>query len=409
MTAHALFAPSSAHRVVLCPASLKLSMDRGNSESVAAAEGSVAHHLAEWCMNNRAAPSTRYGDMFYYMGHGVIIDDPIDGLDAMFEFRVDDEMVSHITSYIAHCYRRPGKKFVEVRVNISEYTPIPDQFGTSDHVAVDVEGGTLYVDDLKYGKGVYVAPKDNWQAISYALGVLTWLRLEHPKSYAKIKRVVIGIYQPRIDNIDEWVTTKEHVLKLGEFLKERYALAWGDNAPFGPEAKACQWCPVTKCRAQRDHLAAMMPDIDVDEKPTPEEISRVYLSDEEAAKMWLQKSWYEHFFNALHAYLFKQVTDGIPNELLRLGEGRGTRVWKSEAAAKHLLREFKVHDIVQSKIISPAQAEKKLKKPQREELKSLIQTIPGAPRLVPMGSKHRDYGSQVRDAMPDLDDEFGIG
>lgn len=399
-SAHAIFAPSSAKRAVSCPASVKLSLNYPNTENEAAAEGTTAHHIAEICMNAGTSPTTLLDKWFFYLGHGEVSDDPADSIDAMYAFQCDEEMVAALCGYIAHCQRRPGRHYVEVRVDISPWCPIPEQFGTSDHVSIDVAHGTLYVDDLKYGKGVYVAPRDNLQAVSYALGVLNWLKINHPDAYKKITRVIIGIYQPRIDNIDEWITTVDNVLAVGEYIKERYALAWTEHPPFGPSPEACQYCPVVPCAAQAQYMVDAMPDLD-------EPVDEVYLSDEEAAAQWLKKSSYEAWFNKLHDYLFKRVMDDVPNALLRIGEGRGTRFWKaSEAKVESTLRKLGVEKTrTEAKLISPAQAEKKMKKKQKDILQEFIGKKPGSPRLVPMGSKHLDYGAEMIDAMPDLDDD----
>jgi Protein of unknown function (DUF2800). len=401
--AHSLFAPSSAKRVISCPASLKLSMNLPNQENEAAAEGTVAHHVAETCMNAGISPTTLLDKWFFYLGGGAVSDDPADSIDCLYSFQCDEEMVAALCGYIAHCQRRPGRHYVEVRVDISPWCPIPDQSGTSDHISIDVSNCTIYVDDLKYGKGVYVAPQDNYQAISYALGVLNWLKTKYPDVYKKMKKVIVGIYQPRIDNIDEWETTVAHILEIGEYIKERYALAWSDNPPFGPSPEACQYCRVVPCKAQADYMAAAMPDLDA-------EPSDVFLSDDEASELWLKKSAYEAWFGKLYDYLFKRVMDGVPNTMLRMGEGRGARFWKApDAVVETLLRKMGVERRwTESKLISPAQAEKKLKKKQKEALQGIIGKKPGSPRLVPMGSKHRDYGAEMLDALPDLDDELGL-
>lgn len=402
-SAHAIFAPSSAKRAISCPASVKLSMQLGNAESEPAAEGTVAHHIAEHCMNERVSPTTLLDNWYFYLGNGEVSNDPADSIDCLYAFRCDEEMVTALCGYIAHCYRRPGKHFVEVRVDISPWCPIPDQFGTSDHVSIDVANGVLYVDDLKYGKGVYVSPKENYQAISYALGVLHWLRTDKPVAYKKIQKVVVGIYQPRIDNIDEWETTVDEILKIGEYIKERYALAWSDNPPFGPSPEACQWCRVVPCKAQAEYMTNAMPDL---EAP----IEDAFLSDDEASAAWLMKSAYEAWFNKLHDYLFKRVMDKHPNALLRMGEGRTKRFWKAtEEAVEATLTIFGVKDIrTPSELISPAQAEKRLRKKQKDAIQELIGRKPGSPRLVPMGSKHRDYGAEMLEALPDLDDDLGL-
>lgn len=397
------------HRAILCPASVKLVQGLPGRETPAAAEGTVAHYIAEWCMTNNVAPFELYDDWYFYMGHGVVSIDPVDSIEAMNAFQVDDEMVQHLTGYIAHCKRRPGRRSVEVRVDISPWTPIPDQGGTSDQTALDMRGGTLYVDDLKYGKGVRVSPQENWQAISYALGVINMIRTTMPNKLTYIKRVVIGIYQPRMDNIDEWETTVDELLEYGEYMKSRLKLSVLPDPPFGPEPKACEFCPVVRCRARREKLAAMMPNEEGSEI-AKDDIQKHFLTDDEAAQMLLLRPWYDKFFNQLHDYLFKAINDKKPNTVLRLGEGNQKRFWKSKDAVVAFLEKRGVHDIwTAPKVISPAKAEKALKGDAKKALQQFIGTSPGAPRLVPMNSKHRDYGSSIRSNMPnEEEDDFGL-
>lgn len=399
--------PSSLARSITCTKSMRLNAELEGRETFAAAEGTVAHHVAEFCMNQDIPPQALLDDWFYYMGEGEVTTDSIVGLTAMWEFQCDEEMVACLSSYIAHCARRPGTHYVEVTVDISEYCPMPDQFGTSDHVSIDEAGATIYVDDLKYGKGVKVSPEENWQAIAYALGTLIWLRKKHPRTYEKIKHVVIGIYQPRLDNIDEWITTVDHVLELGEYIRERLAIAWSDKATFNPSKKACQFCKVVPCKAEMEYISdELIEGLDTEQPVTAEIIESEYLlKPEEAEELWLKKGWFDNAFRKLHDYLFRRISDNQPSTLLRMGEGRASRYWKNEQKAEEILEEFEVERIYVQKFISPAQAEKKLNKKQKEAIAPLIGKKPGAPRLVPAKSEHRDYGSQLTDDLDNLDDD----
>lgn len=415
------FPPSSAHRAIICPASVRLNAAIKGGETEAAAEGTVAHHIAEYCLTNDVSPHSLLDDWYHYTGSGEVTTDPLGGLDALWSFQCNEEMVAALSGYVAHCTRRPGKHFVEIRVDVSEWCPVEaldedgqpigQQTGTSDHVAIDIPNGVLYVDDLKYGKGVKVSPEENWQAISYALGTLAWLRKRAPEKYARIKTVVLGIYQPRIDNIAEWRTTVEHLLSLGDYMRERYTLAMQPNPPFQPDAKACQFCKVRPCQAEMEYISdQLIEGLDTEEPVTAEVIEAKYLlSPREAEELWLKKPWFESAFSKLHDFLFKRIANNEPSDLLRMGEGRGSRYWKNEKEAEHVLMDLGVEKLYSQKFVSPAKAEKQLNKKQKEIIAPLIGKKPGAPRLVPMNSDHRDYGSQLIDALTNLDgDDLGL-
>ena len=67
-----------------------------------------------------------------------------------------------------------------------------------------MEGRTLHIVDLKYGKGVKVYAQDNSQAQLYAVGVV------NDFGYAfDFDQVQITIVQPRLDHIDEWVIDRD--------------------------------------------------------------------------------------------------------------------------------------------------------------------------------------------------------
>ena len=136
--------------------------------------------------------------------------------------------------------------------------------------------------------------------------------------------------------------------------------------------------------------------------------SRYLLSPEEAEELWLKKGWFDNAFRKLHDYLFRRISDNNSSTLLRMGEGRATRYWKNEQKAEELLEEFGVEHLYSQKFNSPAQAEKKLTKKQKEVIAPLIGKKPGAPRLVPAKSEHRDYGSQLTDDLDNLDDDLGL-
>lgn len=184
--AHAKLSASGSKRWMTCTPSAKLEEKFPDSSSPFAAEGTLAHELAEKMLRKEA-------------------------------FKVSDypvEMVKYIHGY---------KEFVEERINYHGPTAtvlfeerlnfsnwVPDGFGTGD--VVIISDFALEVIDLKYGKGVSVSSEDNSQLKLYALGA--YEKFEMLYDYNK---VILNIYQPRIDNISIWETTLEELLSWGNW------------------------------------------------------------------------------------------------------------------------------------------------------------------------------------------------
>lgn len=392
---HARFAPSSAHRIYDCPASLLLNEKEPDREIYEAAEGTVAHHVAEICASQNRDPEEFLG---MTLDSGDLDADYDEELHSSkgFAITVDDEMVQGVGEYLDRIMGLPGDHFVEQRVNISPWCPIPDQFGTCDHAAA--QHRKLVITDLKYGRVQVDAPQ-NKQLVMYALGFINewdWLY--------DFDEVVIRIAQPRLDHFDVWITSKAELLAIGEKIKQRFAMALKPNPPFGPSEKACRFCKVNfKCRANHDflyHERIMLLDED-DEFVEPD---LMLMSDEEIAALWLRKGMYENRMRAVEDYLHKKVADGDFVPGLKTVAGRSSRYFISEIDAELLLTEAGVPEsklYSKPEFVSPAQAEKLVRGEARKKLQAFIKTKPGKPCLVSADDRRQDLTVQSLELLDD--------
>ena len=143
-TKHALLGASSAARWLHCPPSVRLTEKIEDQASVYAAEGSLAHEIAEsqlrWYDNNGAL-------------EGWVIPDKLKDNDLYYPGMIED--VAPYVEYVIKSFESAGTGAVldiETRLNYSDY--VPEGFGTGD--ALIIGGGTLEIVDLKFGKGVPV-------------------------------------------------------------------------------------------------------------------------------------------------------------------------------------------------------------------------------------------------------------
>ena len=392
---HARFAPSSAHRIYDCPASLLLNEQEPDREIYEAAEGTVAHHIAEICARARREPEEFLG-MTFDSGDLDADYDEEQHSSKGFAITVDDEMVQGVGAYLDRIMGLPGDHYVETRVNISPWCPIPDQFGTCDHAAASHK--KLIITDLKYGRVQVDAPQ-NKQLVMYALGFIN----EYDWLY-DFDEVIIRIAQPRLDHFDVWITSKAELLAIGEKIKERFALALKPNPPFGPSEKACRFCKVNfKCRANHDFLyhERIMPLDDDDEFVEPD---LMLMSDEEIAALWLRKGMYENRMRAVEDYLHNKVADGDFVPCLKTVAGRSSRYFTSEIDAELLLLEAGVPEwklYSKPKFVSAAQAEKLVRGEAKKNLQRFIKSKPCKPCLVSADDKRKDLTVQSLELLDD--------
>lgn len=391
---HSAFAPSASAMWMGCSGSLipnLLMPDEGSRE---AAEGTVAHKVAEQWLTTGRKPRALVGTSEW-----------VEAGDWGYLVEIDEAMLDYVQQYVDWCWSLSGDHFIEQWVDFSAITPIPNQGGTADHLAC--EFGRLTITDLKYGKGVQVFAKGNTQAQLYALGAFyewDWLY--------DFQEIVIRIAQPRLDHFDEWVISREELLAFADYARERAHAAWRLNAPRRPSLEACQWC---KVRASCTALAKLSADLTaaafevVDEEVTAEQMQAFKEGGEDAfeladlgaltlaemASLYRYREMVEGWWKALGEELHRQAVAGEEVPGYKLVEGRSHRLFRSAEAAERRLKELGVPEdaIWKRTLATPAQAEKELRKVgySRKEIPDLLADLVfkpvGKPTLVPASDK----------------------
>ena len=240
---HARLSPSAAKRWMTCPKSIqvieKLAIE--NKPSKYAAEGTVAHQVHELCVLKRR-PASSFKD----------INITAEGI----QFKVNDNMIEAVQQSLDYINRRIkdaeslGYKVqvkVEVRCSLKSLGISGLDGGTSDVILLFWDGPRLIsveVFDYKHGQGVAVEPKNNPQAMCYALGVILL-----PKIYDQDipEGITITISQPRASHPDgrirSWVTTKDHILNwMNDELIPKAKATLESDAKFNPSEDACRFC-----------------------------------------------------------------------------------------------------------------------------------------------------------------------
>lgn len=411
--AHSIYAPSAAAMWIVCSGSLLANLNAPDSAGFEAAEGTVAHAMGEQWLKTGVRPTSRVGDIEW-----------IEEAGDFFLIPITEEMLEFVEEYVVWCEELPGVHYVEQRVYFSELTPLPKQGGTADHFAII--GRVLIITDLKYGLGVKVFAKNNWQAMLYALGVIFKYDFIH-----RFEKVVIRICQPRMNHFDEWETTVEELFMFAGYVRLRAAAAWVPNAPRTPSAKGCMWCRVKKtCGAHLawiDNLNATLADDSFEDVTFTEEQMRdaadtlssdmlspalvppFELNTKQLAKLLPFRPLIEGWFKSIDDELNRRAYSGERVPDMKLVEGRSNRVFKNKALAESTLIKAGVESssLYKSAFIGPTDAEAELRKAghnRKSALEILAKVVikpPGKPTLVSASDKRPELVDVADDSFDD--------
>lgn len=369
---HSLLSPSNAHQWMACTPSALLGRQFPDKAGTSAAEGTLAHELAELKVRN----------YFYSVDFG-----KRKLTAAIKKLREDEnwneEMMGYTDEYLDYV-KSVGMKFrssptvkLESYLSLDAYIPhLSDEDeagGTADCILIGE--GVLHVIDFKYGKSPDGRVKAEWnpQMLLYALGAYEMYRI----LYA-FKTVRLSIVQPRLpDGISEWECTLDEMLQFGEYVKERAALAIKGGGEFAPAPKTCRYCRARgRCKARAEKNVELAFLVGTDPKLlTNEELGRYLLKGGDVAK-WLSDAQDVALADCLAG---KEVPGW------KAVEGRGSRDWTDMDKAFSTLTSNGISDTIlwERKPLSPAQVEKVVGKKDFQELVGgLVVKSPGKPALV---------------------------
>ena len=388
-----------------------------------AAEGSVAHHLAEVCLSENKDPGGYEGITGWYnngrcgLGSSDIARPAEKGKH--FIFTVDAEMIEAVRIYIDHI-RSVIEKYPKALTSIEEKVDLewlaPGMFGTADFtLTVPLE--TLYVFDYKHGRGVVVEldedPTKAPQAPLYALGVLG------PDNPYMVEEVVCTIVQPRAPHSEGPVRTMGYdvaeLYEWGQKVVKPAALAIekpdapvvvGDWCKFCPAAKAIgddgrMFCPAIqdqqKASAELMFGTDSLAKADKVQRPDPTKASGPRLGrilDAIPAIEEVIKAYKEEAYRRL------ETNDDDKPENYKLVQGKlSNRAWANEEKVYENFKKILPRkEVIIEKVASPAQLEKALKKagPYTSSLKVTVESllkerVPGKPIMVPVTDKRPEY------------------
>lgn len=365
MAKHALISPSAFHRIGYCPASVVLSRNTPDVSSEFAEEGTRAHRMAELALQLRARTPEEDAEWL--------------------ELIKDDEMREAVAQYVSQirAFKPETLDFfkIECRLPLEPVTTEKDAFGTADCLLI--EGKTLHVFDLKYGKGVRVEAKGNPQLIIYALAALA--EYDPDGLWYDIDSVKLHIVQPRMENYstaeypretleEQGVNVVKHSSERALYLVDHpesirighpFLCKGGAKGDFAtPNEDICRFCKAkAKCPVLSAQVAETVDaDFEVLDKADPVEPAELTVPSDpqRLAKAWRYLPVIRMWCDAVEASVYSRMQAGETIEGYKLVAGRaGPRKWSDAKAAEEIVRKaLTVAQAYDRKVISPTTAEK---------------------------------------------------
>ena len=315
---------STAKRVINCPGSVALCNAAPEKPSSSyAEEGTLLHNTIADYLGNNIKPVIS----------DILTQDLIDE-----KYTVALELLNEIDPEFGMDYA------VEVEVGFGDF--IPDVFGSCDLLG-RLDNRAIIL-DWKFGNGVAVDAIENEQLMFYAAAAMRTEKAQW--AFKDVQEVELIIIQPPM--IKRWVTTVERIKAFEQQLLSAVNAAAKIDAPLR-EGSHCKWCAAKPtCPLMTGAVdRALKVKIDAIDAPTID----AYLQNAEILEEWIKD---------LRALAFTMLESGrdLPN--YKLVAKRATRKWSDEVEAKKALLATGLteSDVMEASMISPAQAEKKLKK-----------------------------------------------
>jgi hypothetical protein len=320
---------STAKRVMKCPGSVKLVQKMPpQPSSKYASEGTLLHNVIAEVLNGKPLES------FLGVRH--------DGIELTQEL-IDDKLLPALAMLDEVDPNKEMEYAVESRVGFEGL--LDGVFGSTD--LLGRIGDRAIVLDWKFGDGVMVEAEENPQLMFYAAAAMrtpsvAWV-------FEGATEIECIIVQP--PEIRRWTTTFDRVRFFERELA--YAVKLSDK-PTPPMAQGdhCRWCaakpicPLMTGVVERSiaQAVATLPAAQISE----------YLAKADQLESWISD---------LRALALQMMENGAKLPGYKLVAKRGIRKWVDEASAKAaLLAHLPESEVVELSLISPAQAEKKLKK-----------------------------------------------
>jgi len=320
---------STAKRVINCPGSVALVDKMPPKPSSSYADtGTLLHDTIADILDGKGTPES-----YLYRKHQDIV---------LTQDLIDDKLLPALAALDAIDPDGEMEYAVESRVHFGDF--LPDVFGSTDLLGRIRRRAILL--DWKFGDGVAVEVEENEQTLFYAAAAMR--TPETQWAFEDVDEVEMIIVQP--PSVKRWVTTVERIKQFEDELARAVKTALKPDAPLAA-GDHCKWC------AAKPVCPLMTGAIDRMVKAKIEA-----LPVEQIAHYMDQIPMVESFIKDLQQLAHGLMEEGKTVPGWKLVNKRATRQWTDEDKAYDWLEANGVYPLQEPKVISPAAAEKALKK-----------------------------------------------
>jgi RecB family exonuclease len=409
MSDHATLSPSSASRWMACPGSVPLiaTLPVGDRTSDAAEEGTHAHAALEHCLKEATHPNEFIDSWFH-----------------------DRDLTAETAAAIAVAYdyvmqyAEKGAEFVaERKVRTGETLGRDDIYGTAD-ITITHPGGVPEIVDYKHGRGVLVEVEDNRQLQIYLLGVMEADGI--PRDTGGFTTII----QPRCKHPSGEVIRStgyapEQLTQIVDEIKTAAAATEAPQPEFNPGESQCRWCDakgVCPALANKSLNAAAAVFGYQSDTPTAADVRTILsaehadcevLTPEQVAEIVSIEPMISGWLKAVREHAVDEINAGGKIPGYKMVAGRKTRSWDEsdeEIMLKWLAgrgktdkKKIALDGASVRKILSPAQAEKRIKPlvsvATWANISARIMSSTGSPVLAPETDARQDINTTAADVL----------
>jgi len=321
---------STAKRVIACPGSVALSATMPpKPSSKYADEGTLLHDAIAQVLGKDVSPESLLGMTYQDQ---VLTEELIEN-----KLHKALDLLGVVDPNLEMEYA------VETEVNFGDF--LPDVFGSCD--LLGRIGNRAIVLDWKFGDGVAVGVEENEQLLFYAAAAMrtpsvSWV-------FEGVTEIECVIIQP--PTLRSWVTTVERVKQFELQLAQAVQKSTKTDAPI-MAGDHCRWCAAKPVCPKM--TGAVDRAVNLQIKSLDADKIGSYLANCDLLEQWITD---------LRALAHQMLEADVPVPGWKLVNKRATRQWANEDIADDVLSKVIPKDeLYVSKMISPAQAEKVLKK-----------------------------------------------
>jgi len=342
---------STAKRVIMCPGSVKLVQKMPpQPSSVHADRGTMLHDVISRILLDQGVVIGQFKYKDQLLTQELYDEKITPALDALDEIDPHGDLVYE----------------VETRVGFGDL--LPGVFGSTD--LVGRIGQRAVVLDWKFGDGVVVDAVENAQLMFYAAAAMRTDDLKW--AFDGADEIECVIVQPPA--VRRWVTTKERIKQFEHELVSAVKTALQDDAPLA-QGEHCRWC------AAKPICPQMTGAVD---RAIKQQI--INMDVDTLAKHLHTADLLEDWIKDLRALAFGLLEKGADVPGYKIVQKQARQKWTDENKAKEALLSIGLKEsvVVETSIMSPAQAEKALKKRFSELPEDLIKSESSGTTLAPV-------------------------